>query len=254
MFAKKLLSRLALKLLRSTSSEWRAYTDLMVSPYDRWVEWVSGLGPAVHVLHGLVRASRPEVVVEIGSARGRSTCALALACRLNGKGKVYAIDPHNLNSWTHTGTGMDNGGFLRGRLAAYELTPWCEVLQMGSAEAAADWSRMIDFLFVDGDHTYEGVRRDFELFRPFLTDKALVAFHDSLWEYQKGEAAYRPDIGVPRYLQELREAGYHSVTVPVLNGLTVLYPKAGGFQFLPGVEEVLSSHRSGTTPAATCCK
>jgi cephalosporin hydroxylase len=36
----------------------------------------------------------------------------------------------------------------------------------------------VDFLFIDGDHSYEGVRRDFELYSPLAAAGALVAFHD----------------------------------------------------------------------------
>ena len=52
----------------------------------------------------------PETVVEIGSARGYSTYALALACQQNGRGKVYAIDPHEPNPWTD-----DQAGWTRSR-------------------------------------------------------------------------------------------------------------------------------------------
>lgn len=36
----------------------------------------------------------------------------------------------------------------------------------------------LDFLFVDGDHRYEGVRRDFELYAPLVAPDGLIAFHD----------------------------------------------------------------------------
>lgn len=36
----------------------------------------------------------------------------------------------------------------------------------------------IDFLFIDGDHTYEGVKKDFEMYSPFLKKGSLVGFHD----------------------------------------------------------------------------
>jgi cephalosporin hydroxylase len=36
----------------------------------------------------------------------------------------------------------------------------------------------VDFLFIDGDHSYEGVRRDFELYSPLAAAGGLVAFHD----------------------------------------------------------------------------
>lgn len=36
----------------------------------------------------------------------------------------------------------------------------------------------IDLLFIDGDHTYEGVRQDFEMYRKLVNEGGIVAFHD----------------------------------------------------------------------------
>jgi predicted O-methyltransferase YrrM len=38
--------------------------------------------------------------------------------------------------------------------------------------------RKVDFLFIDGDHSYEGVKQDFENYIGFLDDSGVVAFHD----------------------------------------------------------------------------
>lgn len=38
--------------------------------------------------------------------------------------------------------------------------------------------RKIDFLFIDGDHTYEGVKGDFELYEQLLNGNSIVGFHD----------------------------------------------------------------------------
>jgi predicted O-methyltransferase YrrM len=38
--------------------------------------------------------------------------------------------------------------------------------------------REIDFLFIDGDHTYEGVKMDFEMYSPLVKRAGIVAFHD----------------------------------------------------------------------------
>jgi cephalosporin hydroxylase len=56
--------------------------------------------------------------------------------------------------------------------------------------------RPVDFLFIDGDHSYDGVKRDFELWSPLVRSGGLIAFHDM-----------RPDHpdGVPRLWAELRE-------------------------------------------------
>lgn len=56
----------------------------------------------------------------------------------------------------------------------------------------------IDFLFVDGDHTYEGVRADWLAWSPLVRPGGLVAFHDS-WPN-----ADRHEPGVVRWVDELR--------------------------------------------------
>jgi predicted O-methyltransferase YrrM len=36
----------------------------------------------------------------------------------------------------------------------------------------------LDYLFLDGDHTYEGVRRDFEMYAPLVRSGGIIALHD----------------------------------------------------------------------------
>ncbi len=38
--------------------------------------------------------------------------------------------------------------------------------------------RRIDVLFIDGDHTYEGVKKDFDLYSPLVKKNGIIAFHD----------------------------------------------------------------------------
>jgi predicted O-methyltransferase YrrM len=38
----------------------------------------------------------------------------------------------------------------------------------------------VDFLFIDGDHTYEGVKQDFEMYSPLVKDGGLIVLHDIL--------------------------------------------------------------------------
>lgn len=40
--------------------------------------------------------------------------------------------------------------------------------------------KTIDFLFIDGDHSYEGVKADFENYSPLVTPGGMIAFHDIL--------------------------------------------------------------------------
>jgi predicted O-methyltransferase YrrM len=60
-----------------------------------------------------------------------------------------------------------------------------------------------DFLFIDGDHSYEGVRRDFELYSPLAESGALVAFHDIVPSVPDGHG----DPGdVPVFWGEMKHA------------------------------------------------
>ncbi len=41
--------------------------------------------------------------------------------------------------------------------------------------------RKIDFLMIDGDHRYTGVKKDWQLYSPLVKQNALIAFHDILF-------------------------------------------------------------------------
>lgn len=40
--------------------------------------------------------------------------------------------------------------------------------------------KQIDFLFIDGDHTKEGVKSDYEMYSPLVRSGGIIAFHDIL--------------------------------------------------------------------------
>jgi predicted O-methyltransferase YrrM len=40
--------------------------------------------------------------------------------------------------------------------------------------------RKIDFLFIDGDHSYRGVKKDFQLYSSLVKQNGLIVFHDIL--------------------------------------------------------------------------
>ncbi|ADC66516.1 O-methyltransferase-like protein [Ferroglobus placidus DSM 10642] len=59
--------------------------------------------------------------------------------------------------------------------------------------------RKIEFLFIDGDHTYEGVKKDFEMYSPIVRKGGIVAFHDIVPGPEDNVG------GVPKFWQEIRE-------------------------------------------------
>lgn len=54
--------------------------------------------------------------------------------------------------------------------------------------------KFVDYAFIDGDHTYEGVKSDFEMYGPLVRDGGFVAFHDTIYAE-----------GVKRFWQEISE-------------------------------------------------
>lgn len=60
----------------------------------------------------------------------------------------------------------------------------------------------IDFLFIDGDHTYEGAKADFEMYGPLVRPGGLMAFHDILVQ------AGWDDVGVHRLWAEIKANGF----------------------------------------------
>lgn len=112
-------------------------------------------------------------IVEIGSNRGKSTTLLARAARLAGREHVHAIDPHR---------GGTEAEFRR-NLAQEGLDDWVIPHVAKSQEFVGGWRDPIRLLFIDGLHTYEGVRADYADWAPFVVEGGVIALHDTFqWE------------------------------------------------------------------------
>jgi len=60
----------------------------------------------------------------------------------------------------------------------------------------------IDFLFIDGDHSYEGVKKDFEEWLPKMSPYGVIALHDV-----QGANIDGPPDGVRRFWNGLKKSG-----------------------------------------------
>ena len=65
----------------------------------------------------------------------------------------------------------------------------------------------LDFLFIDGDHSHNGVRRDFELYKPLVRPGGMIAFHDIL------PRANLPEIEVYKLWGEIKPVYRHQEIV-----------------------------------------
>ena len=128
-----------------------------------------------------VQPPEAGVMVEIGSFKGRSAVALATVAEALQLAPLVSIDPHDAPSITDPGLeGASSFEAMQAALASAGVGAHVELHRERSAEAARGWTRPIRFLWIDGDHTWEGARQDFGLFAPYLLPGAFVALHDSL--------------------------------------------------------------------------
>lgn len=69
--------------------------------------------------------------------------------------------------------------------------------------------QQLDLLFIDGDHTFEGVKQDFEMYSPLVKPGGYVGFHDTLNDSPEGTNVFGVKIGVGRYWRGIRDQYRH---------------------------------------------
>lgn len=146
------------------------------------------------LLYELAKETKVGCIIEVGSYRGRSTVALGRGSLDGHRAPVYAIDPHEEFVGVLGGVfgPEDRAAFYRAMLdtGCYDVV---RLINLSSEIVAPNWTKPVSLLWIDGDHSYEGVKRDFDCWSPHLTADATVVFDDSL----------DPTIGPYRLIQEM---------------------------------------------------
>lgn len=184
----------------------------------------------------LVEMLQPQVLVELGTQRGVSYCAFCQAVAESQTGtRCYAVD-----TWlgdvhaTHYKESVFQD--LREHHRQYES--FSTLLRMTFDEALPHIpDASVDLLHIDGLHFYDAVKKDYETWRPKLSERAVVLFHDTM-ETQGG-------FGVHQLWREL-SANFPSFNMEHGHGLGILavgsQPPAALLEFL---------HSANAKPEAT---
>lgn len=147
------------------------------------------------------RATASRVTVEIGVAEGASAWEAAQV--MPADGLLYLIDPYELTSLP-----VSPAQILAKRLVSPVARGEVRWITARSHEARVGWTTPIDFLFIDGDHSYDGARRDWDEWTPLVRKEGFVALHDA-----HPDAKWtRPEHGPVRIFDEALQEGWELVS------------------------------------------
>ena len=144
----------------------------------RWIQeprpWVGHMPFA----RWLIGRMRPKIFVELGTHTGNSYFSFCQGVQEEGLNtECFAVD---------TWQGDEQAGHYDGKVFAsvrsnnqLNYSQFSTLYRMTFDEALGKFQdRSVDLLHIDGLHTYETVRHDFESWLPKLTPGGLVLFHD----------------------------------------------------------------------------
>ena len=168
-------------------------------------------------VYDLVANTKPKVIVELGTYKGSSLLAFAQAVKdLNLQTELHAID---------TWEGDIHSGFYKNDI--YEL--FMEVKNKYYKDLSIIPHKMlfndavkkfkdnsIDILHIDGLHTYEAVKHDFETWLPKVNkNTGIIMFHDV--------CETKDDFGVYKLWDELKKKYKNTITFEHYHGLGVIF-------------------------------
>lgn len=156
----------------------------------------------------LVEPLKPNVIVEIGSYAGGTLSVWTTLAET-----VFAVDLPPTGIYAATGTAQQPHG------ARMVFGDSHDPLTRDTLRAALN-GRPVDVLFIDGDHTYPGVKADWEMYGPLVRPGGLIGFHDIVAH------PAQPDIEVHKLWDEIRTPDAIEIirpTQPPWGGIGVLH-------------------------------
>jgi predicted O-methyltransferase YrrM len=68
--------------------------------------------------------------------------------------------------------------------------------------------RGLDVLYLDGDHSYDGIKSDFELYSPLVKSGGIIVFHDIVPDFKTRYGIETSSYvgGVPQFWQEIKSS------------------------------------------------
>jgi len=162
----------------------------------------------------LVKKMNPDTIVELGVDYGFSSFVFANALKNNfasNHQKVYGIDLFEGDSQTGFRNTYET---VIKKIKNYNVNH-LELIIGDFESISKKWEKEIDILHIDGYHTYEAVKSDYNNWSRFVKNDGIILFHD----------VCVPDYGVKDFFKELDNKLYfkHSAGLGVYTKNKILY-------------------------------
>lgn len=169
--------------------------------------------------YALIQNLKPKNILVIGSLKGYIPALIALACKENKCGHVDFVDAAYDNqsegkNWC--GIGFWKKIDPRKHFAQIGVEKYITTHLMLSKEFANKYPQnKYQYIYIDGDHSYQGVKLDYKLFYSKLERGGLMSFHDIVVTGKLSGGLY----GVNKFWQELKNDKKISFPFPDNSGL-----------------------------------
>jgi predicted O-methyltransferase YrrM len=157
--------------------------------------------------YAFVRNLQPEHGLALGSRYGFVPACIALALKANGKGRLHFVDA-NYDDRTDCFRTAYGGTGHWGKPASelfrtLDLHDWIDVFIERTDSFFARTSAQYGYVYIDANHSYEGVKYDFEQALQHLAPGGIVTFHDALVDSSYSDKVPDPGaFGIKKFLQE----------------------------------------------------
>jgi predicted O-methyltransferase YrrM len=180
-----------------------------------WANLVGATSQTIPVeLKALERhAAGAHQALEIGTYQGVS--AVRIAGALAPDGLLYCVDP-----WPRIDGQEDNPCYsiCQRHLRRSRVRDRIRILRGYSQEMASRMPDQLDFAFIDGDHSWEGIKTDWEIVSEKIIPGGVVSLHDSVTP--EGEDWRRLDSCV--YFEKVIQNDVRFSVIDVVHSLAVL--------------------------------
>ena len=162
----------------------------MVKDYYKMIQgWCD---PFVEKLYSKIvqRAKPHDILVEVGVWKGKSACMMAQHIEASGKPlHFFAVDTFEGSPEHQTAVAHEGGStyhVFSSHMEKSGAERYVRPVRMDSVRAAKCFGdESVDFVFIDADHSYEGVRADLFAWFPKIKRDGIIAGHDFDWKTVK---------------------------------------------------------------------